>query len=333
MVVTLHWLIFAKPHMRTDALWIGVFYTPAWAGVWIFFLLGGYLAGRSFIYGRYKLTIPGIKRYYLRRIMRLAPPYYLFCLLCIIFFSPTFPFSSWFACLRIITFTYNGIPGATGLGATWYISTTMQLYILAPLVTIIIFKLKKYANIIFMLLLILGFSIRIISYLFNINPYITYTSFYGNIDIFFCGICINFMQIKINMKNTYLYIYLFILIAIYMILYFKETVLSMFIYQYILPSIYIVIVGMIIYNISKNIHQNINKKFIYIFMSKYINKISCISLGIYLWHSNIFSSISIAMPRSLSFSHTLIWYILSIGIAIFVGYLYEKSISLFYIIK
>ena len=202
MVVTLHWLIFAKPHMRTDALWIGVFYTPAWAGVWIFFLLGGYLAGRSFIYGRYKLTIPGIKRYYLRRIMRLAPPYYLFCLLCIIFFSPTFPFSSWFACLRIITFTYNGIPGATGLGATWYISTTMQLYILAPLVTIIIFKLKKYANIIFMLLLILGFSIRIISYLFNINPYITYTSFYGNIDIFFCGICINFMQIKINIKNN-----------------------------------------------------------------------------------------------------------------------------------
>ena len=107
----------------------------------------------------------------------------------------------------------------------------------------------------------------------------------------------------------------------------------MFIYQYILPSIYIVIVGMIIYNISKNIHQNTNKKFIYIFMSKYINKISCISLGIYLWHSNIFSSISIAMPMSLSFSHTLIWYILSIGIAIFVGYLYEKSISLFYIIK
>ena len=44
-----------------------------------------------------------------------------------------------------------------------------------------------------------------------------------------------------------------------MILYFKETVLSMFIYQYILPSIYIVIVGMIIYNISKNIHQNTNK--------------------------------------------------------------------------
>lgn len=72
----------------------------------------------------------------------------------------------------------------------------MQLYILAPLVTIIIFKLKKYANIIFILLLILGFSIRIMSYLFNINPYITYTSLYGNIDIFFCGICINFIQIK-----------------------------------------------------------------------------------------------------------------------------------------
>lgn len=328
MVVTLHWLIFAKPHMRDDALWVGLFYTPAWAGVWIFFLIGGYLAGKSFVSGRYELTILGIKKYYVRRFVRLAPSYYLFCFLCIIFFNPTFPFSFWQTCLEILTFTYNGIPGVIGIGATWYISTTMQLYILAPLFISILLILKKYINIVFIFLIFLGSLLRIISYLFSIDFYTIYTSFYGNIDIFLCGICINFINIKQKINKLYIHISASILICTNMILYFIESYLSMFIYQYILPTIYILIFSIIIYN-AKNSNKkntiNINNLFY-----KYINKISYISLGIYLWHSNIFFSISKAMPMSMSFLQASGWFILSISISIFVGFIYEKSINSFY---
>ena len=31
-------------------------YTPAWVGVWIFFILSGYLIGKSFWQERYKVT-------------------------------------------------------------------------------------------------------------------------------------------------------------------------------------------------------------------------------------------------------------------------------------
>lgn len=38
--------------------------TPAWSGVWIFFILGGYFAGKGFASGRYSFSRKGILNYY-----------------------------------------------------------------------------------------------------------------------------------------------------------------------------------------------------------------------------------------------------------------------------
>ena len=205
----------------------------------------------------------------------------------------------------------------------------MQLYILAPIFVFIILKFKNYTNHIFIILIIYGLLVRIISYLYNINFHIIYSSFFGNIDTFLCGICINFINLKFNINKLYLYISIFILICINMILYFIGTHQSMFIYQYILPSIYIILFSLLIYNITTTCNLNYNKKYKLPF--KYINKISHISLGIYLWHSNIFFSISKAMPMNLSFFEALGWLVLSVLISIFIGFLYEKTINSFHI--
>lgn len=44
------------------------FYTPAWAGVWIFFLVSGFLAGIGFLNRRYLLEKSSILTYYKKKL-------------------------------------------------------------------------------------------------------------------------------------------------------------------------------------------------------------------------------------------------------------------------
>ena len=59
---------------------------PAWAGVWIFLFLSGYTIGLGLFKGRYpilteegKLSPRGLGRFYLGRLLKLAPLYYAYC--------------------------------------------------------------------------------------------------------------------------------------------------------------------------------------------------------------------------------------------------------------
>lgn len=59
---------------------------PAWAGVWIFFLLSGYSIGYGFFTNRYnlydasgKLSLRKVGGFYARRFLKIAPLYYLYC--------------------------------------------------------------------------------------------------------------------------------------------------------------------------------------------------------------------------------------------------------------
>lgn len=63
---------------------------PAWAGVWIFFVVSGYLAGIGFKTEKYKLTFGGVKEYFYKKIRRVYIPVILYICFCTVMLNPDF---------------------------------------------------------------------------------------------------------------------------------------------------------------------------------------------------------------------------------------------------
>ncbi|NDE90502.1 MAG: acyltransferase [Alphaproteobacteria bacterium] len=109
----------------------------AHVGVYIFFVLSGYLMGKGFYSQRYSLARVGIQQFYTNRIKKIVPTYF-FVLLVIAALTHTYEGLTLPAflgeILRHITFTFNGVCGANkGIGHFWTVATEMQFYLLVPL--------------------------------------------------------------------------------------------------------------------------------------------------------------------------------------------------------
>ena len=186
--------------------WAFLWQAPAWGGVWIFFLLSGYLIGKGFFSGRYGTDKKGVLQFYYKRWLKIGLPTYVAAALISVFFCTEFVKSQPLVLLRILTFTYNGIPGADGIGALWYISTLMQLYLLSPLA----FALGKAvakglsprkkalaACLLFTVLAALGAGFRT-GMLRRESAWYewVYAPFWGNLDLYFCGFLLAFFAGK-----------------------------------------------------------------------------------------------------------------------------------------
>ena len=138
MVFFLHaWLIPGKSFPTLQALydtpWSFLFYTPGWAGCWIFFILAGYLAGLSFIENRYILTQSGIWSYYKNKLKHVYLPTMVFIFVAAALVYPHFLYEYPQVLWEFLSCTYYGTPGVNGLGATWFVFTLMWFYLLTPI--------------------------------------------------------------------------------------------------------------------------------------------------------------------------------------------------------
>jgi peptidoglycan/LPS O-acetylase OafA/YrhL len=104
-----------------------------WVGVWIFFVLSGYLMGKGFYSGRYSLDRSGILQFYRSRLLRIAPLYWCAILLVAVIqargvFQPeNLPgFVS-----SLLFFQSVSLPFVT-IGALWSVQTEMGFYLAAP---------------------------------------------------------------------------------------------------------------------------------------------------------------------------------------------------------
>ncbi|WP_141089746.1 acyltransferase family protein, partial [Campylobacter concisus] len=116
-------------------------YPSAWGGVWIFFVLSGFLMGKAFITKRYSYGDSGILYFYKNRILQIFPIYY-FCIFTLaIFVHPEiFRPENIKSLIRVATFTNDSLLNINIDGALWSLSTEIQFYILVPfLVQFIIF--------------------------------------------------------------------------------------------------------------------------------------------------------------------------------------------------
>src|ERR1035437_6391721 len=84
--------------------------TPGSIGVWIFFILSGYLMGKGFYTGRYTPTVKSSLKFYWNRFLRIYPLYIFSIFVVCIFFHNSFPLMNLInlnTLLNLLRFNYS----------------------------------------------------------------------------------------------------------------------------------------------------------------------------------------------------------------------------------
>ncbi len=279
--------------------WITCF--PAWAGVWIFFVLSGYAIGCGFFTGRYQLfsengkfKVSNLVKFYLGRFIKIAPLYYLYCILFEILSNNLFFWNDSQVLIKILTFTFNGNNGRIGFGHLWYISTAMQLYLFMPFFYLVLDLLKDKKNvllIVYIISIIGGISFR--SILFN-NGFDWYTHIYtncfSNLDLILTGMIVAEIKCIYDVSASKLQILLkiiasfsFVLLVLYNCYIYSYGSADQYIYRCILPSAYAVSCGILILLSGNKIKKSEGNLF-----KTIINWFAKYSYTFYIFHIAVF---------------------------------------------
>lgn len=291
---------------------------PAWAGVWIFLFLSGYLFGFGAERGRYpfsdSLKIKDVLKFYLHRFLRIAPIYYTYIAFFEFFTDNNFIFDNPITFLKILTFTFNGEGGISGVGHLWYISLSMQMYLFMPFIYFILNKIKNKYLICgsFAFFALAGLGMRLLRYPL---PWYSgvYTHWLCNLDFIICGILAAIIAKRYFGKykpSVAFKLTASLLLAALIIgncwLYYNDTLPQMmFIYRYLLPTAYIICCSFMLF--AFNLKENKVKK------AGVLNRIRAAtnfctnyfannSFAFYVFHISTF----ILLERTLQ---TLDWYI------------------------
>ena len=268
-VFMLHTYIFSSQwgFVYGEKTWI--LKTPAWAAVWIFFMLSGFFIGKGFYSGKYKeegkYTIKSILRFYLSRVIKIGVPVLSFSLLTLILLEPQTFFGDKQIIWKILTFSFFNEPASNVIGVTWYVSTLMRLYLCAPFVMYILEKIfggiknnskkKVMLVLLFVAIALLGLWGRINLYKRGVNwSSQVYVPFYCNLDIYVCGMLINFWDEEVKSIFKWGKFISWILVIALIVLNIRVYYMSdyifdcLIIYQYVMPTIYIFVIGFFLLN-------------------------------------------------------------------------------------
>ena len=303
-------------------------YPSAWGGVWIFFVLSGFLMGKAFITKRYSYSSSGILQFYINRILQICPVYY-FCIftLAIFTYPEIFQPENIKSLIRVATFTNDSLLNINVDGALWSLSTEIQFYILAPfLVLFIVFLSDKIGlNKVLFLVIIFGIIERFTLFKISYNGLVDfefwdrciYKPLYCNIDLFLFGILANLYIDSISKKYKFKCIGFFIGIILTLLLFFNfflgyytfNTHIKFYAekFIYLLPTFTALMTFLLIVLIEyKDILFNIknNKSVLHYF--------GIMTFVIYVWHEPILFKVHQIIDQ----------YHLGIGLNLFIGLCY-----------
>lgn len=274
-----------------------VTYLPAWAGVWIFLFLSGYGVGCGFFSKRYQLTdergkikIKLFIKFYIGRFMKIAPIYYVYCFIFEIFSNNFFMVNNPKYIMKILTFTFNGNGGVTGLGHLWYISTAIQLYLFMPLIYLFIEKIKAKKETligVYCLIMFLGMFIRCFLIFKGFDWYsVVYTNCLTNIDLIALGMIVAEIKSYYSIPSrksikSLAWLMFFALVLYNCYIYYIGTNNYLYLYRCVLPSAYVSLCGLIM--LFSGNHQTKNNFGLCIidYFAKY-------SYSFYLLHMSVF---------------------------------------------
>lgn len=341
-------LLVSATHVNTKFHWSIL--TPAWSGIWILIILSGYLLGKGFYTNKYKTDVNGMKFFWINRFIRIVPLYYYFTFLMFLFVDTQHYISGGIkSVLPLIFFYFNGANATLANGQTWFISTLMQLYLLTPLIYRFIIKKIPKVNtyIVLFLLLIFGLALRLVHFSGNIPwDIVTYRASYCNLDLFFGGFLLNSItQNSYNSKikgglrplSLILFFSCLVLNACFMrTALILHNPLSTFLCQYIYPSVYLILVSIVIFAFDyKDKPKNLPLSFKTIIKNplRLIEAFGLISFSFYLFHQiilGIFAKyVNFSNPGYIILSTNLIGFILTTCVATITYFTIEKPCNKF----
>lgn len=328
---------------------------PAWAGVWILFFLSGYLMQKGFDAGRYVVfgqPGPHRKRYFAfvgKRLAKIAPAYYIYLLLFFVLQESTYPFAHPLAMLRVLTFTFNGNGGISGMGHLWYISLAVWMYALAPFFAWLIEKTRRLMRGVFPVMLLTlviaaGLGARFLMRSLGLGWYDwVYTFLPMNLDLFFGGMLAaavtrdrigcagKRLRMLLKVSSAALFV---VLVSINCYVYYKEQYLW---YQYVMPTLYLTICAFLCFSFDgqgfvyeKPTWPNIRKNPL-----RLIDAFSPLTYAFYIFHIMAFRFWDVNLHR-FSFYQNLptdgkwvVFFALSFALTLGIAWCYTKMIAVF----
>lgn len=292
--------------------WILCF--PAWAGVWIFLFLSGYGVGYGFFSSKYtlykndKFSFKMLAKFYIGRFIKIAPLYYIYCLIFELLSSDAFLWNNSKILLKMITFSFNGSDAASGLSHLWYISLAMQLYIFMPFIFLLMnrFLKSKYVWMITLVgIVICGIFFRcyIVHKGYDWYTY-SYTNCLVNVDLVALGMLTS--NIKLNYAITIkkkklikcISGLIFGLLVMYnCFIYELNTENMLFIYRCILPTAYAICCILILLLSGDNSEDRKRS-----FFARIVASFSKHSYAFYIWHIAVFRYINLTLVQTVWFS-------------------------------
>ena len=134
-VVILHWVILPISVYFPDSVFVGVLRLTAY-GVDLFFVISGFLIGGILL--KVRNNPAGVVSFYMRRILRIWPLYYLLLGIAYLYYGGREVFDQiplWSYFLFIFNFwTHNGFLLPHALGPLWSLVIEEQFYILGPMI-------------------------------------------------------------------------------------------------------------------------------------------------------------------------------------------------------
>lgn len=285
-----------------DGAWL--LFPSAWIGVWIFFVLSGYLMGKGFFNGRYLFNTKGILDFYGNRLIRIVPIYYLAVLVVSILQMPhIFDSNNIGDLLSVLLFDNSATLKNVPIGTLWSIAVEMQLYVGAPIFAATLFFLLNSASYKKCLAVLsgifsLGLIYRLITYVDNGGLWFVYvfTSALGNLDLFSAGMLVAFILQRFPTKNHQIILSTLGLLMLYVGgAFFVSAVttaeVGLLNFSFIGPTIAGIITCLIIYLYENAVrNQNTPDKFSE-FLIKYTQFLGILTYPIYVLHEPIYLAI------------------------------------------
>ena len=306
-------------------------------GVYFFFVLSGYLITYLLIHEKEKTGTTNIKSFYLRRLLRIWPLYYLITVLAF-FILPNFEMMQvpWLQKFYESNFTINLVlflfmlpnlafalnPAVAHAGQLWSIGVEEQFYLIWPVL------LKKTKNLLRLLILLLVLVIGIkVLFILLLNSNTIHSSEnmlalkkFMAMSKFECMIIGAFgaYWVKYNSKKM--------LSIVYHPIVFGLSVLSLPLMNYYSPEVlndaihlpYSVMFIVIILNVSTN------KKGLMLLENKFFNFLGKISYGLYMYHMMIVVFVIQMMVKihgEIGVKENILIYFCSVGLSILVAWL------------
>jgi peptidoglycan/LPS O-acetylase OafA/YrhL len=296
-------------------------YPDGHLSVILFFVISGFLITYLLLIEKEKSGGINLKNFYLRRVLRIWPLYYLVLVLSYFIFNPDYSFGRILLSFLIFPNVAFAIKETWDVSPQiWSIGVEEQFYIVWPLVFIFISKKRKalfYITSLVIIFTLLPFGLKFINLIFFKNE-----EFYTIISRFFYGTKFNCLGIgallgfiffkKKEAVNTILLRYNFLTIF----LTFLPFVLWFFKFktEHLNDELYAVLFAFSIYNIVQHPNINIDHS-----ITRFLGKIS---YGIYLYHWIVIILMVKYVPRFDTFSlYNLVLYSSILSLTFFVSWL------------